>query len=92
MKLQTYWVCVAHRFAVPAVECGARGDVYTAGDKHCKDTGHPIVTTTVRDLADRLAYRPDGTADLCSWCAAEKHEKCRGADSCGCTCNERSAA
>ena len=90
MSLPTLWVCVAHRFAVPPVECGARGDKYTAGDKHCKDTGHPIVTTTVQHLADRLAM--PSTSDLCSWCAAEKHERCRGADACGCPCNERSAA
>lgn len=54
-SLPTLWVCVAHRFATPPVDCGARGDKYTAGDQHCVDTGHPIVTTTVRDLADRLA-------------------------------------
>lgn len=57
--MNTQWVCVAHRFAVPPVECGARGDAYTKGDQHCIDTGHPIVTTTVQDLADRLAGPTD---------------------------------
>lgn len=88
MALQTYWVCVAHRFAVPPTECDARGDKYTAADKHTRETNHPIVTTTRQELADRLAWRPDGTADLCSWCAAEKHDRCRGQDTCRCPCNE----
>lgn len=60
--MTTYWVCVAHRWAVPAVECGARGDTYTAGDKHCTTTGHPILTTTRRELADRLAAPVDRSA------------------------------
>lgn len=30
----------------------------------------------------------DLIADLCTWCDAGKHEKCRGADACGCTCGE----
>lgn len=51
----TFWVCVAHRWSVPPADCGARGTAYTAGDKHCKDTRHPILTTTRRELADKYA-------------------------------------
>lgn len=55
MSLRTYWVCVAHRWAVPPVECGAHGDTYATADRHTRETGHPIVTTTRRELTERLA-------------------------------------
>ena len=33
--------------------------------------------------------RASESVDLCVWCADEKHEKCRGADSCTCPCTKR---
>jgi hypothetical protein len=40
--MKTYWVCVAHRWAIPAVECGARGEGDSSADRHVKATGHSV--------------------------------------------------
>lgn len=54
--MKTYWVCVAHRWAIPAVECGARGEGDSGANKHSqKHPFHPTFTTTNLASADALA-------------------------------------
>ena len=54
--LPTYWICVAHRWAVPPINCGAHGNGDRTAAAHTeKDPHHPTVTTTSRELAERLA-------------------------------------
>lgn len=54
--IATYWVCVAARWAVPAEACTEHGEGDTGARKHTENhPNHPTVTTTRRELADRLA-------------------------------------
>lgn len=58
--MTTFWVCVAHRWAVPPVECGARGTGDSGANAHTQRAPHhPTLTTTSRTLADRLAGPTD---------------------------------
>jgi hypothetical protein len=59
--MNVYWVCMAHRWVVPPIECDARGNGTTAAGKHTEDTHHPTVTTTHEDFADRLAEPQKGS-------------------------------
>lgn len=54
--LTTHWVCVAARWAVPPTPCPERGLNDKGAEKHILTTGHPTVTTTRIELADRLAW------------------------------------
>lgn len=54
--IATYWVCVSARWSVPPQPCTEHGEGDADARKHTeKHPMHPTVTTTRRELADRLA-------------------------------------
>lgn len=54
--LTTFWVCVAHRWAVPPTNCQARGTGDAGAARHTqREPKHPTLTTTRRELADKYA-------------------------------------
>jgi hypothetical protein len=53
--METYWVCMAPKWSVPAEPCTARGKGTAAAEKHTKTTEHPTFQTMHEHLADRLA-------------------------------------
>ncbi|WP_275743842.1 hypothetical protein [Nocardioides sp. YIM 152315] len=61
--MTTYWICVAHRFAIPPTACTARGENDKGAADHTAATKHPTLTTTRRALADRLACGDEGASD-----------------------------
>lgn len=62
--LNTYWVCVNHRWGSPPAPCGARGTGDTKADAHTqRHPHHPTFTTTREDLAEQLAGPVPDTAD-----------------------------
>lgn len=60
--MKTVWLCMAHRWAFPTVDCGVRGDGVTGAEKHTKATDHPTFTTTNLAAADALAMTPKDSA------------------------------
>ena len=54
--MRTYWVCVAARWAVPPVDCDARGEGDGGAARHTeRDPKQPTLTTTRLELADAMA-------------------------------------
>lgn len=54
-SLRTYWICTEH-MRDPSVVCGARGEGDSSAARHTERAPkHSTLTTTCRDVADRLA-------------------------------------
>jgi hypothetical protein len=60
--METFWICTAH-VTDPTVHCGARGEGDSGAARHTERAPkHSTLTTTRRELADRLAGPTDKDA------------------------------